>query len=63
MVLYLCFRFCIFDKPILEEYFFRLKGFRLVLVMLHVGQDDFPLAVREMHHFFESLVVIGTSSL
>jgi hypothetical protein len=26
VILYLCFKFCIFDRPILEEYFFRLRG-------------------------------------
>ncbi len=45
-------RFYVFDKPILEEYFFRLKGLNLFQSCLYVGQDDFSLAVREMHHFF-----------
>jgi hypothetical protein len=26
VVPYLCFKFCIFDKPVLERYFFKLKG-------------------------------------
>jgi hypothetical protein len=31
VALYLCSKFCIFDQPVLEEYFFKLKG---ALVML-----------------------------
>jgi hypothetical protein len=62
VVPYLCSKFCIFYRPVLEEYVSQVKGGpHLLQSCLRATQDNFPPIVREMHLFFESLVV--TSSL
>jgi hypothetical protein len=43
MALYLCFKFLIFDKLILEEDFFKLKGPHLFQSYLHVVWNAFLL--------------------
>ncbi len=69
VVMYLCFRFHIFNRPILEEYVFQIEegkrggGAHLLQSCLHATWNDLPLEVREMHPFFESLIVIGAPSL
>ncbi len=64
MVLYLCFRFCIFNRPILEEYVFLVEGGpHLLQSCLHAVRDGCPPTAMEMHLSFESLVVIGAFGL
>jgi hypothetical protein len=53
VVLYLCFKFFIFNRPILEKYVYQVEGGpHLLHSWLRVTQDDLPLVVREMHFFF-----------
>ncbi len=59
---YLCYRFCIFDRPILEEYVSQIEG-HLLQSCLHAMQYDLLCATKEMHLFFESLAIIGAPSL
>jgi hypothetical protein len=64
VVLYLCSRFCIFDKPILEEYVFQVEGGpHLFYSCLCVAWDNLLLIAKEMHLFFESLAIIDAPSL
>ncbi len=64
MVLYLCSRFRIFDRPILEEYVSQVEGGpHLLQSCLHALQDGFPLTIRDMHPSFENLIVIGAQGL
>ncbi len=50
---YLCFKFYIFDRLVLEEYVFQVKGGpHLFLSCLHAARDGLPPAVKEMHLFF-----------
>jgi hypothetical protein len=61
VALYLCFKFHIFNRPILEEYVFQIeRGPHLFQSCLHATQDGLPLVVREMHPSFESFVVTDT---
>ncbi len=61
---YFYFRFCIFNKLVLEEYVSQVEGGpHLFLSCLHTTQNDLILATKEMHPSFESLVVINTPSL
>ncbi len=60
---YLCSRFCIFNKFVLDEYVIRLKGPRLLQLCLRAAQDGLPLVTRDIHPSFKSLAVIGASSL
>jgi len=60
VVLYLCFKFCIFDRPVMEGYVFQVeRGPHLLQSCLHVAQDGLVPTTREMHPSFNSLVVIG----
>jgi len=64
VALYLCFRFCIFNKPVLEKYFFQVEGGpQLLQSCLHGVRNGLPLIVWKMHLFFESLAIIGTPCL
>jgi len=59
VVPYLCSRFCIFDRLILEEYVSQVeRGPHLFQSCLCATQDGLPPATKEMHLFFESLVII-----
>ncbi len=61
---YLCSRFCIFNKPILEEFVSQVEGGpHLLQSCLCVVQNNLPLVVKEMHHSFENLVVIDALGL
>jgi hypothetical protein len=52
VVPYLCFRFCIFDRPVLDEYVFQVEGGPCLLQScLCVAQNGFPLTIKEMHPF------------
>jgi hypothetical protein len=64
MVLYLCFRFFIFDKLILKEYVFQVEGRpHLFQSCLHVTWNDLLFVVRGMHLSFDNLTIIGAPSL
>jgi hypothetical protein len=59
MALYLCSRFCIFDRPILEEYVSQVEGGPYLLQScLHVTRNGLPPEGRKMHPLFESLTII-----
>jgi hypothetical protein len=61
---YLCSRFRVFDRPVLEEYVFQVEGGpHLLQSCLCVMQDGLPLTTREMHLSFESLAVTSTLNL
>jgi hypothetical protein len=63
VALYLCFRFRIFDRPVLYEYVFQVeKGPRLLQSCLCVVQNGLPPATKEMHASFKNLVVTGAPS-
>ncbi len=64
MAMYFYFKFRIFDKPVLEEYVFQIEGGpHLLQSCLHATRNGLPLAAREMHPSFESLIVINAPSL
>jgi len=64
VALYLCFRFCIFDRLVLEEYVSQInRGPHLFRSCLCVMRNGFPFATKEIHPSFESLVVISIPSL
>lgn len=64
VVSYLCSKFCIFNKPILEEYVSQIEGGpHLFQSCLHVVQDSFPPAVRNIHLSFESLAITNAPNL
>ncbi len=64
MALYLCSKFCIFDRPILEEYVFHVEGgSHLLQFCLHVVQNCLPLAIRDMHLSFKNLAITSAPSL
>jgi len=55
VALYLCSKFRIFYKPILEEYVSQVEGGpQLLQSCLHVMKNSLPLVVKEMHPFFET---------
>jgi hypothetical protein len=60
VVLYLCFRFHIFNKLNLKSMSFKLRGGPH---LFHVVWDNFPLATRKMHLSFENLTIINTLGL
>ncbi len=61
---YLCVRFHIFDRPILEEYVLQIEGGpHMFQSCLHATQDGLPHVARVMHPSFESLIVTGTPGL
>ncbi len=61
---YFYFRFCIFDKPVLEEYVSQVEGGpHLLKSCLHATWNGFPPATKEMHPSFESLTIINAPSL
>ncbi len=61
---YLCSRFRIFDKLVLEEYVFQVEGGpHLFQSYLRVAQDGLPPATREMLLSFKNLVVISALGL
>jgi hypothetical protein len=64
VALYLCSKFHIFDRPILEEYVFQVeKGQYLLQLCFCVVWDNFLLVARKMHVFFQSLAVIDALGL
>ncbi len=64
MAPYLCSRFHIFNRPILEEYVSQVKrGPHRLQSCLHAMQNGLPLTVKEMHPSFESLVLTNAPSL
>jgi hypothetical protein len=64
MAPYLCSRFHIFDRPILEEYVSQVEGGpHLLQSCLRVMWDDLLPRAREMHPFFKSLAVFGALGL
>jgi len=64
VVSYLCSRFHIFDRPILEEYVFQVEGGpHMFQSCLRVAQDGLPLIVREMRPFLKSLTITSAPSL
>ncbi len=64
VALYLCSKFRILDKLVLEVYVFQVEGgSHLLQSCFHATQNNLPLATRELHLFFESLAVIGTPGL
>jgi hypothetical protein len=64
VALYLCFRFRIFDRPILEEYVSYVEGGpHLFRSCLRALQDGLPPTTKEMHFSFENMDVNGTPSL
>ncbi len=64
MVPYLCFSFCILNKPILEEYVSQVEGGpHLCHSYLHVMRNGFPLTARDMHLSFESLIITNALGL
>jgi hypothetical protein len=61
---YLCSRFLIFDRFVLEEYVSQVEGgSHLLQSCLHAVQNGFPPITKEMHLSFENLVVINALSL
>ncbi len=57
---YLCFNFCIFDRPILEYYVPLVeRGPHLLQFSLPAMQDGLPVATRDIHPSFENLVIIN----
>jgi hypothetical protein len=62
---YLCSRFCIFDRPILEEYISQKvkRGPHLHRSCLHVTQNGLPHVAKEMHLSFESLAITNALGL
>jgi hypothetical protein len=63
VTLYFCCKFCIFNRLGLEEYVSQVeRGPHLFQSCLYVAQDGLFIA-REMHLFFENLVVIDTPSV
>ncbi len=61
---YLCSRFRVFDRPILEEYVSQVEGApHLLQSCLCVMQDGLPLIAREMHPSFKSLAITNTPNL
>ncbi len=64
MALYLCSRFCIFDRRILEEYVSQVEGSpHMLQSSLHVTQNGLPLVVKEMHLSFASLAITNAPCL
>ncbi len=64
MASYLCSGFCILYILVLEKYVFQVEGGpHLLKSFLRVTQDDLPLAARDMHLSFESLVITNTLGL
>ncbi len=55
VALYLCFKFCIFDRLVQEEYVFQVEESpHLFQSCLRVAQDSLPPTIREIHLSFES---------
>jgi hypothetical protein len=53
VVMYLCSRFRIFNRPILEEYVFYVEGGpHLLQSCLHVAHDNLLFITRDIHLFF-----------
>ncbi len=64
VVPYLCSRFCIFDRPVLEEYVYQVEGGpHLLQSCFHVIQDNFPPTIKNMNFYFESLEITNALSL
>jgi hypothetical protein len=62
--LYLCSKFHIFDKPILEEYIFQVEGGpHLFQSCLDATYDSLPFATKNINPSFESLTIIDNPSL
>jgi hypothetical protein len=62
--LYLCFKFCMFNRFILEEYVSQVeKAPHLFQSCFCAIRDSLPLAIKVMHPSFESLVVTNAPSL
>jgi hypothetical protein len=62
MAMYLCFKFCIFDRPILEENVSQIEGAPLVSVIPTCSTKCLPPGLSEMHPF-ESLAIISALDL
>ncbi len=60
VVPYLCSKFHILNRLVLEEYVFQVEGGpHLLQICLLEIQDNLPFIVREMHPSFEGLAIIG----
>jgi hypothetical protein len=60
MVSYMCFKFLIFDKHVLEKYVSQVdRGAYLLYSCLCLIRDNLFLEVRKMHPLKKSLVVNG----
>ncbi len=58
VVPYLCSRFCIFDRLVLEEYNYQVEGApHLLQSCFRVAWDNLFVASRKMHLFFQSLAI------
>jgi len=59
VVLYLCSKFHIFNRPILEKYVSQVEGgSQLFQSCLHAMQNGLPLVIKEMHPSFKSQVLL-----
>jgi hypothetical protein len=64
VVPYLCSRFHIFDRPVLEKYVSQVKGgLHLLQSCLRVVRDGLLRVAREMHLSFESLIITNAPGL
>jgi hypothetical protein len=63
MALYLCFKFLIFDKLVLEEDVFQIEGSPLVSIIFTCCMKCLPFGLSEMHPSFENLAIISTLNL
>ncbi len=61
---YLCSKFRIFDKPILEQYVSQVEGGpHLLQSYLRATRNGLPPTTRDMHPFFQNLAITSTPSL
>jgi hypothetical protein len=64
VILYLCFKICIFDRPILEEYVFKVEqGPHFLQFCFCATRINFLPIIREMDPSFESLLISYTVDL
>ncbi len=64
VALYLCSRYCIFDRFVLDEYVSQVeRGPHLLQSYLRAAQNGLPLVTREILPSFESLTVTGALGL
>ncbi len=62
MALYLCSRFCIFNRPILEEYVSQVEGAHICFDHVYM-QHEMACLLQLVHFSFESLVVTSALGL